>query len=248
VVDAHHVVRGGTTAVDRLCMVRCGDGRLTPFAGVGYDGEILNDYYAQAAAARGAFARFLAATALGYVLAMLTRTVPRHFKRRPPHVRVTSTRDAVFMKHTRKDGRMVDVAVDVPAGTVLFQGPAPSVSVSSVPRFGFGFTMFPFARAREGFMQLRVCATPIPTILRHLFTSIWQGRFRHPELYDFLVKDVEIECERPMAYQIGGDAAGEASTLRFSLSAEPLDLLQLGPRLRPDRRPLWGLLPPPRRA
>jgi diacylglycerol kinase family enzyme len=243
-LDAHHVASGGDTKIEHVDMVRTEEGTLTPFAGIGYDGEILNDYYAQQEAAQGPAARFLSATSLGYLLAMITRTVPRHLKYKAPSVRVTSKRDAVYMKHT-PDG---DVPVDIPAGTVLFDGPAPLVTVSSVPCFGFGFKMFPFARQRAGFMQVRICATPVPKILQHLFTSVWQGNFRHADLHDFLVQDVEITSERPMPYQVGGDAAGERETLRFSVAEQPLPMLQLGERVRPARHPLFGLLPPPRRA
>ena len=81
-LDAHHVANGGAYEVKHVDMVRCEDGTLTPFAGLGYDGEILNDYKAQQEAAQGPIARFLSATAIGYLLAIITRSVPRHFRKR----------------------------------------------------------------------------------------------------------------------------------------------------------------------
>ena len=50
-------------------MVECDDGTLTPFAGMGYDGEILNDYFELKKAAEGTAIDILTKTAAGYVLA-----------------------------------------------------------------------------------------------------------------------------------------------------------------------------------
>lgn len=238
--DAAHVVGHGEMTVERVDMVVCEDGTLTPFAGIGYDGEILNDYFALKHAAKSSFAHHVVESVWGYLAAVLLRTVPKKLREPAPIVRITSSQDAYRVV----PGEGGDEEILVPAGTVLYEGPAPIVSVGSIPYFGYGFTMFPFARKKAGYMQLRACAVSIPTILANLWPSVWKGSFRHPKLHDFLVKDVVIEGTRALAYEVGGDARGYAQRLSFKVSEEPVEMLALGPRVAPKRN-MFGLLPPP---
>lgn len=242
--DADHVARGGEVRVEKVDMLRGDDGKLTPFAGMGYDGAVLNDYIAMQQASAGPLKSALSASAAGYLLSMATRTLPRKLFHPAPTVRVTSSQPAIYMKHT-KEG---DVPVEMPAGTLLYDGPAPMAMVGTVPFYGFGLKMFPFARTREGYMQLRIGSTPPLTILRGLWPSLWNGSFRHADLHDFLLKDVEIKSSEALDLQVGGDAAGMTDSVRFSVSTEPVEMLTLGPRLAPEKKPGLGLLPSPRRA
>ena len=161
-----------------LRLIECDDGTVTPFAGVGYDGEVLNDYVALKKAVKGPVGHYLVQTVWGYLGAMITRTVPRHMKGPAHSLKVTTKTDAILMRASEHG----DEEVVIPAGTVLWDGPAGFLSVGTIPFFGFGFTMFPFAGQRPRMMQLRVCATPIPKILANLFPGIWKGRFRDDDL------------------------------------------------------------------
>jgi diacylglycerol kinase family enzyme len=238
-LDAHHVVSGGELSHRPLRMVQCEDGTLTPFAGMGYDGEVLNDYNDLKHAVRHPVAARLAHSVWGYLGAMLLRSAPRHFTQKSPTVSIRSTRDA--WKVVRKNGQ--DVDEKIPAGTLLYEGPAGTVSVGAIPYYGYKFTMFPFAERRDDHLHLRVVGTSIPTILANLYPSVWKGTFRHPKLHDFLVKDVEISGSGPLPFQVGGDAAGFRDSIRFSLAKEPLQMIELGKRLAPARGP-FGILPP----
>jgi len=242
--DADHVARGGEVSVESVDMLRSDDGTLTPFAGMGYDGAVLNDYIAMQDATAGALKSALSGNALGYLLSMATRTLPRKLFHKAPTVRVTSTQTAYYMKHTAEG----DVPVGMPAGTVLYDGPAPMAMVGTVPFYGFGLMMFPFARKREGYMQLRIGSTPPLTILKGLWPRLWNGTFRHPDMHDFLLKDVEITSSEPLDLQVGGDAAGMTDSVRFSVAQEPVEMLTLGPRLAPEKTRGMGFLPAPRRA
>lgn len=243
-VDAHHVVAQGEATPVRMDLVETEEGVSSPFAGMGYDGEILNDYVWLKRRASTPFTKALAESVLGYLGAMALRTVPREMTEAPAKIRVVSNHEAIRMVR-RGD---VDVEERLPAGTVLYEGCASTTSVSTIPYYGFGFTMFPFAGRKPGYMQLRVVALSIPTILANLWPAIWQGTFRHPDLHDFLVKDVVVESDKPLPYQVGGDAAGCRAKLTFKVSEQPLEMLQLGPRKVPGRPQLFGLLPAPRRA
>lgn len=221
--DAHHVVNGGESHIEPLEMVVCEDGTLTPFAGMGYDGAVLNDYIALKESAQSPWGKRLVESVWGYLGAMFTRSVPRQWKQSAPVVRIRSNHDAYRMV-PGPDG---DREERIPAGELLYEGPAPTVSVGSIPYYGYGFTMFPFARRKAGHIQVRVCAVPIFTILSHLFPSIWKGRFRHPQLHDFLVRDVVVEGSRPLPYQVGGDAKGSAKSLSFKVSDTPIEMVAL---------------------
>ncbi len=241
--DAHHVVKSGEQQFRKVDIIQTSDGLLTPFAGMGYDGEVLNDYVWLKETAKKApawmrpVATRLAESVGGYLGAMLARSVPRHFKLADPTVRITSKSDAYKVVGT-PDG---DEEILVPAGTLLYEGKAPVVSVGTIPYYGFGFTMFPHSMRKAGHMQLRIAACGIPRILANLYPGVWRGNYRHPELHDFLVRDVDIEADRPLPYQVGGDAAGARQNLRFEVAPRPLEMLTLGERLALTKPSLFGL-------
>jgi diacylglycerol kinase family enzyme len=239
-LDAHHVVNGGATDLRPMRLVECDDGTLTPFAGMGYDGEVLNDYLALKKAARHPLAARLTNSVWGYLGAMLLRSVPRQFTNQTPTITVRSSQDAYRV--IREEGK--DVEVKIAAGTVLYEGPASTVSVGAIPYYGYKFTMFPFAEKREGHLNFRVVGgVSIPKILANLYPAVWRGTFRHPGLHDFLVKDVEIEGSAPLPFQVGGDGAGYRQKVRFSAAKEALPMIELGKRLIPAKGP-FGFLPP----
>jgi diacylglycerol kinase family enzyme len=229
VVDANHIVSKGASATKDVRFVETDDGVLTPFAGMGYDGAVLNDYMALKAKAKGSpVARKVVESVWGYLGAMLFKTVPGELKSELPNVRVTTKSEAIYMMAT-PDG---DVEQVLPAGTVLFEGPAPIISIGAIPYYGYGFTMFPFAGRKDGYVQLRVGAIPIPVILANLWPSVWKGRFRHPTLKDFLVKDVLIESDRELPYQIGGDAKGHKKSVSFKVADQAVPMVELAPERR----------------
>jgi diacylglycerol kinase family enzyme len=225
-VDASHIVSKGALSMKQVEMVETEDGVLTPFAGMGYDGAVLNDYmWLKDRVKSSPIARRMVESLWGYLGAMLFRTVPNELKAPLPHVRVTTASEAFYMQPT-KDG---DVEKVLPAGSLLYEGPAPIISIGSIPYFGYGFKMFPFAAQKPGYVQLRVGSTPIPIILAKLWPSVWNGTFRHAELKDFLVKDVVIESDRALPYQLGGDASGHRERLAFKASRETVSMVELGP-------------------
>merc|ERR1711974_25368 len=100
-------------------------------------------------------------------------------------------------------------------GAVLFEGEAGLVSFSTVPFYGGGMRLFPFAgTAPRGLAHLRI-ANINPAAGALQLSSIWKGHYRNPEkVLDFLVGDVLIETDRPVPLQHSGEAAGEFETLR----------------------------------
>ncbi|MCP4500594.1 MAG: hypothetical protein GY822_11595 [Deltaproteobacteria bacterium] len=236
IVDAHHIAAGGECITQRRKWVVCDDGTRAPMAGVGYDGEVLNDYNWLKSKAKNPLSKWAAESVLGYLGAMMGRSIPRHLKQPEPNVRITSTKDAFRIVQ----GEHGDEEVLIKKGTVLYEGIGPAVCVGTIPYFGFGFHMFPHAKRREEMMQLRIVACGIPTVLTNLYPRIWHGTYRHPKIHDFLVDDIKIEGDRDLPYEIAGDAAGWRKTLQFSVSEEDFPMVHLGERLPMGQ----GVLPP----
>ncbi|HEY4223336.1 MAG TPA: diacylglycerol kinase family protein [Myxococcota bacterium] len=240
VVDASHVINKGPVAEQPVHLVECEDGTLTPFAGMGYDGAVLNDYvWLKKKVKDSPLGRRVVETLWGYLGAMLLKTVPSELRAELPRVKVTSKSDAILMVATPEG----DVEKIIPAGTVLFHGQAPIMSVGAIPFFGYGFTMFPFAQKKPGYVQLRIGTIPIPLILANLWPRVWKGTFRYDGLKDFLVKDVVIESDRELPYQLGGDARGSRSRLAFKVAEEPISMQVLGERLVPQGHTVLQLGP-----
>jgi diacylglycerol kinase family enzyme len=236
-VDAHHIVAKGDVTVEKRNLVVTGEGLRAPFAGIGYDGDVLNDYITMKESVKNPFLKMLVTTVVGYLISMLTISVPRNLFGKKARVRVTSSKDAFKMVHG-DDG---DYEVRIPAGTLLYEGPAPTLAVATVPYYGFKFTMFPFAERKAGFMQLRVVAVSIPGILSKLWPAVWNGTFRHKDLHDFLVEDAVVEGDLPLAYQVGGDALGTRTRLDFRLADAPIEMVRLPvQRLKLARPSLLG--------
>lgn len=239
--DTHHVVQGGAVSTRPINMVHCDDGSVAPFASVGYDGEVLNDYVAfKKSYAHKPGAKWVSSV-LGYLWAGITRTLPRRVMQSNPKVRVYSNETAYKMVH--EGGK--DSEVVIPAGTTLYEGPACAVSVGSIPCYGYGFAMFPFAQSKAGHIQLRICNMSLIKVLAYLYPSLWRGTYRQPDLLDFMIKDVVVDCIDEMPYQIGGDAAGYRRRLSFSVAPNVVEMAELAPQRLAMPRGIFGFLPAP---
>ena len=205
-----------------LQLIRTDDGKLTPFAGVGWDGDVINDYNALKKHSTNALSRNILETRFGYFGAVAFRTIPQFMRRETPVVRITSKHTAYRIMLNKETGEDVEIAY--PAGTVLYEGKAPFAAVGSVPFFGYELKMFPFAERKKGHMQLRVGDMNFVKVIANLFPKIWKGTFRDDSLFDFLVKDVTIEGSTAMNYQVGGDAAGTRERVSFSLDEDTWDI------------------------
>ncbi len=221
--DVNHVVRGGKFDTRPLDLIECDNGGFTPFAGLGYDSEILDDYMQLKKAHEGTVLAPVVKTVLGYLWAGIMRTAPRNFKKETNHIRIFSKSAAYKMVYI--DGE--DREIKIPAGTLLFEGPAPAVCVGSIPYVGYGLKMFPHVGKKDGFMQLRVYDGSIWSILMRLYPGVWNGTCRHKNLHDFLVQDVQIACEKPLPYQIAGDVMGLRSSVSFKAAPRAVNMAVL---------------------
>jgi diacylglycerol kinase family enzyme len=226
---------GAASAVRRLDLLVC-EGRRTPFAGVGIDAAVINDYnWLKETLGETALSSF-ATGVPGYGLAVALRSAPRYLLDRTP-----GYCEIVNLGRTahRLDGRGRQVGPALGRGELLYAGPCMMAAASTVPFYGFGLKVFPFAQARPGMLQLRVATQlSVPTVLWNL-QRIWSGEFEHPGLLDFHAERVSVRFERPVPLQIGGDPHGWREQVTFGMAPAAVEVVDFKsaarhPRLLPN--------------
>ena len=196
------------------------EGRITPFAGIGLDAAVLNDYCSFKRRLGEGRLKRLGTGMPGYALSVATRTLPHYLvHRKAPEIEVVNGRGVAAL--LGPDGKPVR---EFAPGELIFRGPASMCAASTVPFYGFNLKMFPFAGSAPGKMQLRVSNIGPITALTHL-DAIWKGRFRHPEISDFLVEEVVIRANQPLPLQVGGDAEGYRDEVRLGLAPQQIEMV-----------------------
>jgi len=221
---------GKATRRRRLNLLSC-EGRRTPFAGLGIDAAVLNDYCWLKDRLGHTALKGIASGASGYALSIALRSAPRHLlERRPTYCEIVNVGRPAYRLDAR--GRQVGPAIG--HGELLHAGPCILAAASTVPFYGFGLRAFPFAEARPGMLQLRVATDiSVSTLLLNV-SRIWSGDFTHPNLLDFHVESVAIQFERPMPLHVGGDGEGWHERVAFGMAPERIDVVDFRPvpRLR----------------
>jgi len=205
-----------------LRLVEC-EGILGPFCGFGTDANVLADYHR----VRDAFKKLpvphrWVAGAVSYAVAATTMSIPKYLVNAIPYVRVTNIGDDAWK--IGPNGRPLDRPIR--NGERIFEGKARMASCSTIPYYGFGFRVFPFADERPDRMALRINTIGSVEFVAN-FKPIWRGEYANSTtLFDFLVDKIRIELEPPTAFQIGGDAMGERTKVDVALT-EPIELVDL---------------------
>ncbi|ATB32552.1 diacylglycerol/lipid kinase family protein [Melittangium boletus] len=198
------------------------DGKRTPFAGLGVDGKLLNDYvWVKSNLGRGVFKQMLSGPG-GYFSAVAFKTVP-HYLANSTWVECEVTNGSASEAwRVGPDG--MPVGEPIAPGKTLFKGSLMMAAAATMPFYGYGFRMFPFAGERRGMMQLRLGQLRAPSILANL-PKLWAGRWFPEGLRDFYAREVHIRFATPMPFQVGGDAAGYREEVTLSVAPEPVELL-----------------------
>jgi diacylglycerol kinase family enzyme len=223
--DLARFVRG-EGSVRRLDLLTC-EGRRTPFAGVGIDAAVLNDYIWLKDRLQGTPLRRLGLGMSGYGLAVALRSAPRALlQRRPSYCEIVNVGRPAW----RLDGKGARIGRPIPHGELLYAGPCMLAAASTVPYYGLGLRAFPYTGSAHGMMQLRVATSiGVPTLLMSI-PSIWSGAFAHEGLLDFHAERVALRFERPVPLQVGGDAEGWRDSLTFGMAASPVEIVDFGDR------------------
>jgi diacylglycerol kinase family enzyme len=222
--DLARYLRGEVDRVRTLDLLTC-EGRRTPFAGVGIDAAVLNDYNWVRERLAGTPLRCLGLGGAGYGLAIALRSAPRALlERRASYCEIVNVGRPAW--RLGPSGERIGRAI--PHGELLYAGPCMLAAASTVPYYGLGLRAFPFAGIAPGLMQLRVATRiGVPTLVWNL-PRIWRGGFSHDGLLDFHADRVALRFERPMPLQIGGDAEGWRDELTFGMAASPVEIVDFG--------------------
>lgn len=196
------------------------DGKRAPFAGLGVDGKLLNDYnWVKQNFGQGALSKVLTGAG-GYFTSVTFKTVPYYL------THSTAVDCEVFNGPTTAyrmgpDGTPVETYAP---GAPLYKGSLMMAAAGTVPFYGFELKMFPFAGKRRGMMNLRLATVPTTAILANL-PRLWSGTWFPDGMRDFLVKDATIRFSRPMPFQVAGDAEGYRDEVHFQVAPEPIEVL-----------------------
>ena len=207
---------GGSRAL-RLIEV---EGTLTPFAGLGVDAICLEHYgTTKDWLARSALTRPMATGPGAYLLSTVTRSLPEFLLRSHPRVRIVNDGEPCL-----RIGSGDKPAVQIEHGAVLYEGPSRLVAMSTIPYWGFGARIFPFAEERDDRFNLRVCDVGSVEVAAHI-RSIWRGSYRNERtVHDFLCERIAIHYDDPMPLQVGGDVVGRRTLIRAALAA-PIEVV-----------------------
>ncbi|MCA9531708.1 MAG: hypothetical protein KC543_16380 [Myxococcales bacterium] len=197
------------------------DERLTLFAGMGADAIALQDFEeVKAWMQRLPVLRSYGTGALAYAIAIVGRSMPRTLVKPKFEARVINLGGPV--RRIGPNGAPTGPAIAT--GAPLLDGKCRAVFGSTIPYWGFGARVFPFASDREDRFHLRMLDIGPLQVAGHI-RSIWRGTYRDPRVYDFLVEHVSIESTAPVPCQVGGDGIGARRTLELRLRATPIQVV-----------------------
>jgi len=196
------------------------EGTLTPFAGLGVDAICLEHYgTTKDWLSRSKLTRPLATGPGAYLLSTVARSLPEFLLRSHPHVRIVNE-GAPCLRMGKGDKPAAEIA----RGQVLYEGPSRLVALSTIPYWGFGARIFPFAEERDDRFSLRVADVGSFEVATHI-RSIWRGSYRNDRsVHDFLCERIAIHYDEPMSLQIGGDVVGRRTLIHAALAA-PIEVV-----------------------
>ncbi|HEX4386653.1 MAG TPA: diacylglycerol kinase family protein [Myxococcales bacterium] len=219
--------RSGEVSTSRPLHLLTHEGKRAPFAGLGIDAALLNDYCRLKDKVKGTSLQFLGTGGMGYFCSIVGRTIPTYaFGGSVPNVEVVNLGGPA--QQLGPDGK--PVGREIQRGEILYRGPCKIAAAGTVPNYGFGFQIFPHALSAPGKFQLRLAAISVPKILTNLRT-LWSGGTAPSGIFDFHCDRVLVKFDREMPLQVGGDAEGYRREVVLEMAERPLELLDF--RARP---------------
>ncbi len=196
------------------------EGRIAPFAGTGWDAQIVADFKAWQATLPPAV-QGMNAGLRGYLNALFLRTIPQQlFGDGPARVRVVNLGDDAFTLDDRE--RVVPIP-GARRGTVLYEGLASVASGATTTEWGFGFRAFPHAHRVPDRLSVRVYGAKVLEATSNMF-KLWRGD-RVPKMHDFFTTGIRFELDREVPFQIGGDVVGPRRVIELRLSEQRVGLV-----------------------
>ncbi|MBK6848524.1 MAG: hypothetical protein IPG96_13685 [Proteobacteria bacterium] len=188
------------------------EGQLAPFAGVGLDALILEDYVSFKRSIEDTPLERLGSGPLGYGLAIAGRSLWRYLQTPLPTVVIRN--EGVAAYRLDRDGNLVGPPVG--RGEEIYRGPVSLAAASTIPYYGFGLRLFPQANQLRDRFQLRIGHVGAATLLANV-PAIFRGSFADDRVLDFACSAVSVASDDPTALQIGGDLVGRREHVSIGL-------------------------------
>ncbi len=197
------------------------EGRVTPFAGAGWDAELLHDYREQRAATPERFRRFVEGGG-GYFFSLFGRTIPRNLRAHTrPQVRVTNLGAPALGVDAA--GKVIELPHGGP-GEVLYEGPYGVAGAGTTKELGFGFQALHFARTMPGRMHVRVYAATAAEATRRL-PDLWRGVHPIPHSHDYLLTACRMDFDREVPVEVGGDVIGLRKSVEYRIAKQVVSIV-----------------------
>jgi diacylglycerol kinase family enzyme len=215
----HLAERGGPLPLRRFDLVEVG-GLVAPFAGTGWDAEIIDDFHAQKTGL-GLLPESARHGVAGYLQGLFTRTIPRHLTEPQVDVEIVNTGDDAMTVDAR--GNPVPVSGGG-HGAVLYRGPTSVCGVATTAEWGFGFRAFPFAGVVPRRFCLRIYAGRALEATARMH-KLWTGAHPVAKMHTWLLTGCKATFSRPVPFQMGGDRMGTRSEITYAVASPQVDVL-----------------------
>jgi hypothetical protein len=211
--------RGGPLPLRRFDLVEVG-GLVAPFAGTGWDAEIIDDFHAQKTGF-GLLPDRSRNGVAGYLQGLFTRTIPRHLTEPQVDVEIVNTGADALTVDDR--GRPVPVPHGG-HGAVLYRGPTSVCGVATTAEWGFGFRAFPFAGLVPRRFCLRIYAGRALEATARM-RQLWTGSHPLAKMHTWLLTRCKATFSRAVPFQVGGDRMGTRSEIEYAVASDQVDVL-----------------------
>jgi diacylglycerol kinase family enzyme len=219
------VAKGGDFSVSKYNLIKVFD-TLCPIAGMGWDAQVLNDYYDVNVKFSRTPIKGIMGGLFGYLCAALFKSIPTVAKiGSVPEVEVRFIGDRIE-KPSRTEGSS---EINLNKGDVIYSGLASIVAAGTIPYFGYAFRAFPFAEDRAGLMDLRISNLDVSRVVKNIH-RLWAGTYETSRIIDFLTDGVSLVFDRDMPIEIGGDPMGfikKGEEVEFRISDFTVDVIDL---------------------
>lgn len=223
--DLKTYISSSTRETVNLSLVET-EGQRCPFTGLGLDAEILNDYKSvKETMGQNPILKPVLQNVGGYFLSCFSRTIPRRTRDAIAHNRRVITVTVARGQASRLNAEGKSIR-EYREGDILYEGPAMVVMAGTIPYYGYGLKVLPFASLDPNRFHLRVAdLTTMDALIK--LPAIWKGASFDGGLHEFLAESVELTFTEPAPFQIGGDAAGFRDKVRFDIVPNAVRLLKL---------------------
>lgn len=196
-------------------------GVVAPFAGTGWDAELIDDFHAQKEGV-GLIPPSRRKGLTGYLHALTTRMIPRNLARqRPIEVEILNTgEDALGIDDDGKPYRLPGGE----NGKVIYRGPTSVCGAGTTTEWGFKFKAFPFARLVPGRFNLRLYAGRAARATINI-PNLWRGVHPLPHMHTWLLTSCRATFNEAVPFQVGGDRMGHKEVIDYQVAQEQVDLL-----------------------